>query len=404
MIISTSPQRPDDIVAASRPVHPPGCAPPPRRPARCSRSGSTPAPPPGPHALGRAGRRGAGRRRRTRRLAVREVGKPLAEARGEIARAVSILRYYAQQPFAEPARCISRPGSGLLFTTRRPRGLAGLITPWNFPFAIPLWKAAPALAYGNAVLLEPAEQATGCALRLQELLAAVLPAGPCCRATRTPAGPSSSRPTWSPSPAPPLSGGRCWRPRHSAASRCRPRSAGRTRRSCCRTPTSPAAARSIAAAVAGYAGQKCTATKRVLVVGDPAPFTETLVAAVAAGGGRSGPGGRRGRAGDRRRGPGPGAGGRRECRIGRRPGADRGRSTGRRHRLVRRPHRGVRAAGGPPAGVRRGVRPDLLGQRGRALDEAISRANSVQQGLVAGLYTRDLGGALAAVHRLGRPA
>src|SRR3712207_7316235 len=59
---------------------------------------------------------------------------------------------------------------------RRPRGVAGLITPWNFPFAIPLWKAAPALAYGNTVVLKPASDAIACALRLEEILNAHLPA------------------------------------------------------------------------------------------------------------------------------------------------------------------------------------------------------------------------------------
>ena len=79
------------------------------------------------------------------------MGKPITEARGEVARAVAILRFYARlalDPEGEacrpptPARCCS-PGG-------RPRGVVGLITPWNFPLAIPLWKLAPALAYGNA--------------------------------------------------------------------------------------------------------------------------------------------------------------------------------------------------------------------------------------------------------------
>src|SRR5580765_4433322 len=65
----------------------------------------------------------------------------------------------------------------LLFSRRRPRGVAGLITPWNFPFAIPLWKAAPALAYGNAVVLKPASDAIGCALLLEEILGRYLPQG-----------------------------------------------------------------------------------------------------------------------------------------------------------------------------------------------------------------------------------
>ena len=92
-----------------------------------------------------------------------------------------ILRYQAQSamdpdgdtyPAAPPADLRT-----LLFSRRRPRGVAGLITPWNFPFAIPLWKAAPALAYGNTVVLKPASDAIGCALLLQEILGKHLPDG-----------------------------------------------------------------------------------------------------------------------------------------------------------------------------------------------------------------------------------
>ncbi|MDR3033159.1 MAG: aldehyde dehydrogenase family protein, partial [Kitasatospora sp.] len=103
-------------------------------------------------------------------LAVREVGKPVAEARGEVARTVAIWRYYAQAPFA-PAGEVHEPaaGPGLLLTRRRPYGVAGLITPWNVPLAIPTWKAAPALAVGNAVVLKPSSEAVACALRLAEL-------------------------------------------------------------------------------------------------------------------------------------------------------------------------------------------------------------------------------------------
>jgi aldehyde dehydrogenase (NAD+) len=89
-------------------------------------------------------------------LMVREVGKPAGEAAGEAARAVAILRYYAQQVLDPDGETFPAAGGTLLMARRRPRGVAGLITPWNFPLAIPLWKAAPALAFGNAVLLKPA--------------------------------------------------------------------------------------------------------------------------------------------------------------------------------------------------------------------------------------------------------
>src|SRR3954453_17052021 len=114
-------------------------------------------------------------------LMVREVGKPITEAGQEHMRAVRILRYHAQaalDPDGEtfPSAPPADPRT-LLMGRRRPRGVAGLITPWNFPIAIPLWKAAPALAYGNAVVLKPASDAIACALRLEEILNASLPAG-----------------------------------------------------------------------------------------------------------------------------------------------------------------------------------------------------------------------------------
>jgi aldehyde dehydrogenase (NAD+) len=65
----------------------------------------------------------------------------------------------------------------MLMSRRRPRGVAGLITPWNFPVAIPLWKAAPALAYGNGVVLKPSSEAVAVGLRLAELLSEHLPDG-----------------------------------------------------------------------------------------------------------------------------------------------------------------------------------------------------------------------------------
>ena len=86
-----------------------------------------------------------------------EEGKTLGEAKGETLRAVAILRYFAAQttepigenyPSANPAT--------FLYTTRVPVGVVGLITPWNFPIAIPVWKLAPALAFGNTVVIKPA--------------------------------------------------------------------------------------------------------------------------------------------------------------------------------------------------------------------------------------------------------
>ncbi|MEO8502860.1 MAG: aldehyde dehydrogenase family protein [Acidobacteriota bacterium] len=109
----------------------------------------------------------------------REVGKPIAEARGEAARGVAILRYYAGEAVREIGEVIpSQLANTLQFTLRDPLGVVGLITPWNFPIAIPLWKAAPALAFGNAVVLKPSELSAHCAALLAETAAlAELPPG-----------------------------------------------------------------------------------------------------------------------------------------------------------------------------------------------------------------------------------
>lgn len=119
------------------------------------------------------------RREELAQAVVREVGKPLGEARGEVARCVVILRYYAGEAVREVGEVIPAQGEGVLqFTLREPLGVVALITPWNFPLAIPLWKAAPALAFGNTVVLKPAEQSSYVASLLAETaVAAGLPAG-----------------------------------------------------------------------------------------------------------------------------------------------------------------------------------------------------------------------------------
>ncbi len=110
-------------------------------------------------------------------LVVREVGKPYNEAKGEVARGVAILRYYAQASFMPKGDMLPPSAGVMLWSERRPHGVVGLITPWNFPVAIPLWKAAPALSAGNAVVMKPSQDAIACALFLQEVIAPHLPAG-----------------------------------------------------------------------------------------------------------------------------------------------------------------------------------------------------------------------------------
>ena len=217
-------------------------------------------------------------------LMVREVGKPLGEARGEVGRSVAILRYYSQQVY-DPIGAMHAPSlQGLLYSVRRPRGVAGLITPWNFPLAIPLWKAAPALAYGNAVLLKPAPEATACALRLAEILAPHLPDGllqvlPGDAATGQAVVDAADVVSFTGS----VGAGRAVAA--AATARGIPVQAemgGQNPAIVLADADVTTASAQIASAVAGFAGQKCTATKRVIVVGDPAPFRDALVSAIQA--------------------------------------------------------------------------------------------------------------------------
>ena len=109
----------------------------------------------------------------------REVGKPIGEARGEVARATVICRFYAGEAVREIGEVIpAQAADALQFTLRDPLGPIALITPWNFPVAIPLWKAAPAIAFGNTVVLKPSELSPRVTHVLAETaLAAGLPAG-----------------------------------------------------------------------------------------------------------------------------------------------------------------------------------------------------------------------------------
>jgi acyl-CoA reductase-like NAD-dependent aldehyde dehydrogenase len=111
-------------------------------------------------------------------LVCREVGKPIVEARGEVARTAAILRYHAQAAL-DPDGETYPPADGrsLLMTRRRPRGVVGLITPWNFPLAIPAWKLAPALAHGNACVWKASPLSPASAAALMACLEPELPPG-----------------------------------------------------------------------------------------------------------------------------------------------------------------------------------------------------------------------------------
>jgi len=112
-------------------------------------------------------------------LLAREEGKTLPEAIGEVARAGNIFKFFAGEALRIRGDVVAsvRPGVGVE-VTREPVGVVGLITPWNFPIAIPAWKVAPALAFGNAVVLKPADLVPGSAWTLADILhRAGLPAG-----------------------------------------------------------------------------------------------------------------------------------------------------------------------------------------------------------------------------------
>jgi len=105
-------------------------------------------------------------------LLSREEGKTLPEGIGEAARAGQIFKFFAGECLRQTGDRLAsvRPGVEV-DVTRAPVGVVGLITPWNFPIAIPAWKIAPALAYGNAVVLKPAELTPACAWALAEIIA-----------------------------------------------------------------------------------------------------------------------------------------------------------------------------------------------------------------------------------------
>src|SRR5437867_1216423 len=130
-------------------------------------------------ALDFAGSEILARRAELGELLAREEGKTLPEATGEAARAGQIFKFFAGEALRTAGEIIPsiRPGMSVE-VTREPIGVVGLITPWNFPIAIPAWKIAPALAYGNCVVFKPADLVPGCAWALSEIIArAGVPAG-----------------------------------------------------------------------------------------------------------------------------------------------------------------------------------------------------------------------------------
>jgi aldehyde dehydrogenase (NAD+) len=103
-------------------------------------------------------------------LLAREEGKTLPEAVGEVARAGQIFKFFAGEALRVPGERLASVRPGLeVEITREPLGVVAAISPWNFPIAIPAWKVAPALAYGNCVVFKPADLVPGCAWALAEI-------------------------------------------------------------------------------------------------------------------------------------------------------------------------------------------------------------------------------------------
>src|SRR6202171_6592565 len=105
------------------------------------------------------------------RLLSREEGKTLPEGIGEVVRAGQIFKFFGGEALRLAGEKIPsiRPGVDVE-VTREPVGVVGIITPWNFPIAIPAWKIAPALAYGNCVVFKPADLVPGCGWALAKII------------------------------------------------------------------------------------------------------------------------------------------------------------------------------------------------------------------------------------------
>jgi aldehyde dehydrogenase (NAD+) len=129
--------------------------------------------------LDRAGTELLARREELGRLLSRENGKPLADGIGEAARAGYIFKFFAGEALRVTGDKLDSVRPGIeVEVTREPVGVVGMITPWNFPLAIPAWKIAPALAYGNCVVLKPAELVPASPWTLVDIVQrAGLPAG-----------------------------------------------------------------------------------------------------------------------------------------------------------------------------------------------------------------------------------
>lgn len=140
--------------------------------------GATPGPTRG-RVLARAAEIARRRKDEIAKTMTREQGKVLRESRGEVDKGIAVFEYYAGEGFRMGGRTLPCELKDVFtYTIRRPLGVVALITPWNFPWAIPVWKTAPALVAGNAVIIKPAELTPAtCALMVEVFEEAGLPPG-----------------------------------------------------------------------------------------------------------------------------------------------------------------------------------------------------------------------------------
>jgi acyl-CoA reductase-like NAD-dependent aldehyde dehydrogenase len=104
------------------------------------------------------------------RTLTREEGKIVKEAKGEVLKGISLMEFYAGEGFRMHGKTLpSEARDTFTYTIRRPLGVVGLIAPWNFPWAIPVWKSAPALVAGNTVVFKPAELTPATASLMTEI-------------------------------------------------------------------------------------------------------------------------------------------------------------------------------------------------------------------------------------------
>jgi aldehyde dehydrogenase (NAD+) len=239
------------------------------------------------HSLSALGESVAARREEFVALMVREVGKPVAEAEGEVERALAILRFYSQVALDPDGEILpgSTPGARVV-VRREPLGAVLAICPWNFPLAIPLWKSAPAMACGNTVLIKPAGAAIAVAALLQRCAEEALPEGvlgsvviPGSRAAEMLDDERIAAVTFTGSTGVGISVA------ERMARRAAPAQAemgGQNPAVVLADANLDAAAAAIVGGAMGFAGQKCTATRRVIAVAEVADELEQKVAGLVA--------------------------------------------------------------------------------------------------------------------------